>query len=52
MTRQDLYEVVLTPPGVRAVQAKLPESVADAVIECLTVALIENSQRVGKPLRG
>lgn len=52
MTRQDPYEVVLTPPAVRAVQAKLPESVAAAVIECLTVALIENSQRVGKPLRG
>lgn len=52
MTAQDPYEVVLTPPAVRAVQAKLPESVAAAVIEFLTGALIENPQRVGKPLRG
>jgi mRNA-degrading endonuclease RelE of RelBE toxin-antitoxin system len=46
------HELVLTPPAVRAVQAKLPETVAAAVVEFMTGALIENPTRVGKPLRG
>jgi mRNA interferase RelE/StbE len=46
------YELVLTPPAVRALQARLPEPVAAAVIEFLTGSLVENPQRVGKPLRG
>lgn len=46
------YELVLTPPAVRAVQSRLPESVAAAVIEFVTGALVDNPRRVGKPLRG
>lgn len=46
------YELVLTPPAIRAIQGNLPEPVAAAVIEFVTGALIENPQRVGKPLRG
>lgn len=52
MTSQSPYELVLTPPAVRAVRDQLPETVAAAVIEFLTGALIENPRRVGKPLRG
>lgn len=46
------YELVLTPPAVRALQKQLPEPVAAAVIEFLTGSLIESPRRVGKPLRG
>ena len=46
------YELVLTPPAIRAVQSGPPEGVAGAVIEFLTGALVENPQRVGKRLRG
>jgi mRNA-degrading endonuclease RelE of RelBE toxin-antitoxin system len=49
---EDSYELVLTPPAVRAVRSGLPEAVAAAVMEFLTGALIENPHRVGKPLRG
>lgn len=46
------YELVLTPPALRAVQSGLPEGIAAAVIEFLTGALVDNPQRVGKQLRG
>ena len=46
------YELVLTPPAIRAVQSGLPEGIAVAVIEFLTGALVENPHRVGKQLRG
>lgn len=46
------HELVLTPPAVRAICAGLPESVAAAVIEFITGALLENPHRVGKMLRG
>ena len=46
------YELILTPPAVRALQTRLPEPVAAAVIEFLTGSLIQNRDRVGKPLRG
>ena len=46
------YELVLTPPAIRAVQSALSESVAAAVIEFLTGALVENPHRVGERLRG
>ncbi|MGC1206901.1 MAG: type II toxin-antitoxin system RelE/ParE family toxin [Ornithinimicrobium sp.] len=52
MTEPAPYEVVLTPPAVRAIQGTLPEPVAAAVIEFLTTALVSNPQRVGKELRG
>jgi mRNA-degrading endonuclease RelE of RelBE toxin-antitoxin system len=51
MTRT-AYELVLTPPAVRAVRTGLPEPVAAAVIEFLTGALTEDPRRVGKRLRG
>jgi mRNA interferase RelE/StbE len=46
------YEPVLTPPARRALQSALPKSVAAAVIEFITGALLENPQRVGKQLHG
>lgn len=51
MSRQQPYELVVTPPAQRAIASKLPEAVAVAVIDFLTTALIENPQRVGKQLR-
>ena len=48
----DPYELTLTPPAVRAIQTKLPEQVATAVVEFLTGPLVDNPHRVGKPLRG
>lgn len=45
------YEIVLTPPARRAIATDLPEAVAAAVIDFITTALLENAQRVGKPLR-
>jgi mRNA-degrading endonuclease RelE of RelBE toxin-antitoxin system len=51
VTQPKDYELVLTPPAQRAIAEQLPESVAAAVIDFLTTALIENPQRVGKPLR-
>ena len=49
---EEPYELIVAPPAVRALQTKLPEPVAAAVIEFLTGSLIENPHRVGKPLRG
>lgn len=46
------YELVLTPPAQRAISNKLPESVATAVLNFLTTALLDNPHRVGKPLTG
>ncbi|MBB1511246.1 type II toxin-antitoxin system RelE/ParE family toxin [Tessaracoccus sp. MC1627] len=45
------YELVLTPPAVRAIQSELPQAVAAAVIEFMTGPLVENPRRVGKMLR-
>ncbi|MGL5863468.1 MAG: type II toxin-antitoxin system RelE family toxin [Phycicoccus sp.] len=52
MSPHESYELVLTPPAIRAVRAGLPEAVAAAVVEFVTGALVENPWRVGKPLRG
>lgn len=52
MNDQDPYELVVTPPAVRAIRTRLPEAVAAAVIEFVTGPLITNPHRVGKPLRG
>lgn len=46
------YELVLTPPAIRAIRSGLRKGVAAAVIEFLTGALVENPHRVGKQLRG
>jgi mRNA interferase RelE/StbE len=48
----DEYELVVTPPGRRALASELPEPVATAVIEFLTTTLIHQPRRVGKQLRG
>ena len=45
------YEIVLTPSARRAIATELPEAVAAAVIDFITTSLLENPQRVGKPLR-
>ncbi|MGL5810641.1 MAG: type II toxin-antitoxin system RelE family toxin [Nocardioides sp.] len=52
MTQPESFELVLTPPAVRAIQHNLPEAVAAAVIGFLTGPLIGNPHRVGKPMRG
>ena len=52
MSQDDDYELVLTPPARRALTERLPESVAAAVIDFLTTALVQQPRRVGKPLRG
>ena len=52
MTSNRPHNLVLTPPAVRAIQHHLPQAVATAVVEFLTGALVDNPQRVGKPLRG
>ncbi len=52
MSESEPYELVLTPPAVRALQTRLPEAVAAAVIEFLTEPLVANPRRVGKALRG
>lgn len=45
------WELVLTPPAIRAVQSGLPEGVAAAVVEFMTGPLVENPRRVGKQLK-
>ena len=51
MTYGEGYELVLTPPAIRAVQAGLPEAVAAAVTEFMTGPLTGNPRRVGTMLR-
>lgn len=51
MSRGANYELVLTPPAIRAIQSELPEAVAAAVIEFMTGPLVENPRRVGRMLR-
>ena len=51
MSDDEGYELVLTPPAVRAIRAGLPEAVAAAVIEFMTGPLVVNPRRVGKMLR-
>lgn len=52
MTQRETYELVLTPPAIRAVQHILPAAVAAAVVEFVIGARLAHPQRVGKPLRG
>ncbi|MBK5306421.1 MAG: type II toxin-antitoxin system RelE/ParE family toxin [Frankiaceae bacterium] len=51
MTEDPPYDVVLTPPARRAITDELPDAVATAVIEFLTVALPAQPRRLGKHLR-
>ncbi|NNF56152.1 MAG: type II toxin-antitoxin system RelE/ParE family toxin [Acidimicrobiales bacterium] len=48
---ENFYELVVARPAARAIAEVLPESVAAAVIDFITGALIENPQRVGRELR-
>jgi mRNA interferase RelE/StbE len=45
------YELIVAGPAARALGSDLPESVAAAVLDFITGALIENPHRVGKELR-
>jgi mRNA interferase RelE/StbE len=51
VSEEEGYELVLTPPEVRAIRTGLPEAVAAAVIEFMTGPLVSNPRRVGKMLR-
>ncbi|MDR7301134.1 type II toxin-antitoxin system RelE family toxin [Haloactinomyces albus] len=46
------YELEVAGPAARAIQYKLPETVASAVIEFITGALLDNPHEVGKELIG
>ena len=45
------YGLVVARPAARAIAEELPETVAAAVIDFITTALIENPQKVGRELR-
>ncbi len=45
------YEIVVAGPAARAISDVLPETVTVAVIDLITGPLLENPQRLGKPLR-
>ncbi len=45
------FELVLARPAARAIAKDLPESVAAAVIDVVTGALIENPHSIGRELR-
>lgn len=51
MTDGEGYELVLTPPAIRAIRTALPKPVAAAVIEFMTGPLIDPPRRVGRMLR-
>jgi mRNA interferase RelE/StbE len=45
------YRLAMARSASRALDLDLPEAVASAVVEFVTGVLLENPQRVGKPLR-
>ena len=45
------YRLAMARSASRALPLDLPEVVASAVVELVTGVLLENPQRVGKPLR-
>ena len=47
-----MFDIALSPTARRALSTELPESVATAIIEFITTALITNPYIVGKPLMG
>lgn len=51
MTEGDLYEVRLTSPAIRTL-GRIPEKLADAVLELCDGPLSANPLRVTKPLSG
>jgi mRNA-degrading endonuclease RelE of RelBE toxin-antitoxin system len=44
------HELRITGPAARALAGRLPEKIATAVHEFITTTLLDNPQRVGKPL--
>ena len=52
VSEEGRFELVFTPPARRALTVRLPETVAAAVLEFLTTALVQQPRRVGRPLRG
>jgi len=50
-TNEDRYQLVLARSAVVTLAEKLPDKVALAVFEFIQGALLDNPQRVGKPLR-
>ena len=46
----DRYRLRIARPAARALAEQLPEKVAAAAFEFITGALLDNPQRVGKPL--
>lgn len=51
MNGNDAYELAITPTARRQLAEHLPEAAAFAAFEFITGPLLENPQRVGKPLR-
>jgi mRNA-degrading endonuclease RelE of RelBE toxin-antitoxin system len=45
------YGLVVAGPAARAIAERLPEAVSAAVIEFVTIALVEDPHRVGRQLR-
>jgi mRNA-degrading endonuclease RelE of RelBE toxin-antitoxin system len=45
------YRLAMARSAARALDLDLPEAVASAVVEFVTGVLLENPQRVGKPLQ-
>jgi len=45
------HELVVSRSAARAIGESLPEAVSAAVVEFITGALLDNPQRVGRPLR-
>jgi mRNA interferase RelE/StbE len=45
------YELVVSRSAARAIGESLPEAVSAAAVEFITGALLDNPQRVGRPLR-
>ena len=51
MSDEPTWTLRVAAPAARKIAEVLPEAVAAAVIEFITGALLENPQRVGKPLQ-
>ena len=51
MTEPDRYRLVVAPAARRQLADKMPEAVAFAAHEFIVGPLLDNPQRVGKPLR-
>ena len=46
------FELAVTARAARALGERLPEAVANAVIDSITGPLLDNPRRMGAPLRG